>query len=272
MAVLHSQVLRPGGFSELFPAWARYPDAVLFAGGTSLIRSQGQELPKLPDNILSLEKIDELHRITRTERYLEIGAAVKLSDIIALGKTVPGAFSSTLLGIASPPIRNLATIGGNLCVCGDATAPMAALDARYELRSAGGIRWISANRFSSLPVNLSPQEMLSRIRIPLEQWTYTIYRKFHALTENDGGVLLMLIQNQKDILVKIQIVFAGKTLFRDKNSETYLEGKALPLDRKDAFHYRDLWKTYLEGLGKPGPLLRSKIINGIEAGILGLAD
>ncbi|MDR2313504.1 MAG: FAD binding domain-containing protein [Spirochaetaceae bacterium] len=272
MAVLHNQVLRPGSFSELFPVWNRYPDAVLFAGGTALIRSQGRELPKLPDNILSLERIDELHRITRTERYLEIGAAVKLSDIIALGKIVPDAFSGALRGIASPSVRNLATIGGNLCVCGDATAPMAALDARYELRSAGGIRWISANRFSSLPMNLKAQELLSRIRIPLEQWTYTIYRKFHSPPENDGGVLLILVQNQKDILAKIQIVFAGQTLYRDKNSETFLEGKALPLDRKDAFHYRDLWKTYLEGLGQPGPLLRSKIINGIEAAILGLSD
>jgi CO/xanthine dehydrogenase FAD-binding subunit len=273
MAVLHNQVLRPPNFSELFSAWNRYPDAVPFAGGTSLIRSQGREPPQLPGNILSLEKIDELGRITRTERYLEIGAMVRLSEIITLGKIVPDAFSGTLKGIAGPQVRNLATIGGNLCTAGDAAAPMTALDARYELRSAGGSRWISAIRFSSLPDSLGAQELLTRIRVPLDQWNYTVYRKLSSPDSQDkGGVLIILVKNQKDILTKIQIVYAGETLFRDKNSETFLEGKALPLDRKDALHYGELWETYLAGLGKPGPLLRTAIINGIRAGILGLAD
>jgi CO/xanthine dehydrogenase FAD-binding subunit len=153
---------------------------------------------------------------------------------------------------------------------------MAALDARYELRNAGGSRWISAIRFSSLPGNINSQELLTRIRIPLDQWNYTVYRKFQPLDSGgEGGVLLLLVQNQKDILTKIQIVFSGikaGTLLRDKNSETFLEGKALPLDRRDAVHYKELWENYLSGLGKPGPLLRAKIINGIEVGILGLAD
>jgi CO/xanthine dehydrogenase FAD-binding subunit len=282
MAVLYNQVLRPSNFSELFSSWNRYPDAVPFAGGTTLIQSQGWRLPELPANILSLEKIDELRRITRTERYLEIGAMVKLNEIIALGKTVPEAFSRTLRGIAGPQVRNLATIGGNLCISGDASAPMAVLDARYELRSAGGSRWISGIRFSSLPGSLNAQELLTRIRIPLDQWNYTVYRKFQPLDSGgEGGVLLLLVQNQKDILTKIQIVFAGINfeirasnlgILRDKNSESFLEGKALPLDRRDAVHYKELWETYLSGLGKPGPLLQAKILNSIEAGILGLAD
>jgi CO/xanthine dehydrogenase FAD-binding subunit len=291
MAVPYNQVLRPSNFPELFSAWNRYPDAVPFAGGTALIQSRGWRLPELPANILSLEKIDELRRITRTERYLEIGAMVKLNEIIALGKTVPDAFSSTLRGIAGPQVRNLATIGGNLCISGDTSAPMAALDARYELRSATGSRWISGIRFSSLPGSLNAQELLTRIRIPLDQWNYTVYRKFQSLdSDGEGGVLLLLVKNQKDILIKLQIVFAGinlektpvsnhgtpvsnhGTLLSNKNSETFLEGKALPLDRRDVVHHKELWETYLSGLGKPGPLLRAKIINGIEAGILGLAD
>jgi CO/xanthine dehydrogenase FAD-binding subunit len=273
MAVLYNQVLRPPNFSELFNTWTRYPDAVPFAGGTFLIRSQSRELPRLPANILSLEKIDELGRITRTERYLEIGAMVRLSGIIALGKIVPDALSATLKGIAGPQVRNLATIGGNLCTGGDAAAPMSALDARYELRSPGGSHWVSAIRFSSLSDTLGVRELLTRIRIPLDQWNYTVYRKLNSPdSENEGGVLIILVKNQKDILTNIQVVYAGETFLRDKNGETFLEGKALPLDRKDILHYGELWETYLTGLGKPGPLLRAQIINGIRAGILGLAD
>jgi CO/xanthine dehydrogenase FAD-binding subunit len=150
---------------------------------------------------------------------------------------------------------------------------MSALDARYELRGPGGSRWISAIRFSTLSDTLEARELLTRIRIPLDQWNYTVYRKFDPPDSGDeGGVLIILVKNQKDILTNIQIVYAGETLLRDKNSETFLEGRALPLDRKDILHYGELWETYLAGLGKPGPLLRSRIINGIRAGILGLAD
>ncbi|MDR3343827.1 MAG: FAD binding domain-containing protein, partial [Treponema sp.] len=191
MAVLHNQVLYPVNYTELFSSWSRFPDAIPFAGGTSFLRYSGA----FPKNILSLERIDELHRITRTERYLEMGAMVKLNEIIALGKTVPSALSRTLMGIASQQVRNLATIGGAVCqknrLVSDVAAPMAALDARYELRTAKESRWISALRFSTVAESLGQRELLTRIRIPLELWNYTICRKFKScdLDGEYGGVL-----------------------------------------------------------------------------------
>jgi CO/xanthine dehydrogenase FAD-binding subunit len=296
MAVLHSQVFFPANLAELFSAWNRFPDAVPLAGGTSFLRLAAQELPELPQNILSLEHIDELRRVTRTERYLEIGAMVRLSDITALGKIVPAALSETLLGIAGPQLRNLATIGGNICSVGipgggiDAAAPMAALDARYELRGAAQSRWISALRFSSFEYSeeghaknaqpaafrplLAPRELLTRIRIPLDQWDATVYRKFHLrdLENECAGVLVFILKNEKNILTDIRAVFAGSCLLRDRNSEIFLEGRKLPLDQKDVFHYCGLWENYLSGLEKPGPLLKSKLLNSIEACVTGLAD
>ncbi|MDR2471023.1 MAG: FAD binding domain-containing protein [Treponema sp.] len=267
------QVLRPGTLPELFASWSRFPGAVPFAGGTELIRRSGNVLPSLPAVILSLEKLDELRRITRTERYLEIGAMVRLSEIIALEKSFPEALSAALRGIAGPQARNLATTGGSVCTGGDTAAPLAALDARYELRSAAGGRWVSALRFSPAET-LGERELLTRIRIPLAEWNYTVYRKFHpGDSGGEGGILVLLARNQKDLLSKIQAVaWTGGAPLREKNSETFLEGKALPLDRRDARHYGKLWENYLNGLGRPGPLLRSKIVNSIEAGILGLAD
>jgi CO/xanthine dehydrogenase FAD-binding subunit len=279
MDALHNQVFFPSTLNELFSAWARFPDSVPYAGGTGLLRGQGKTALSLPRNILSLENLDELHRISRTERYLEIGAMKKLNEIINLGKIIPEALTKTLLGIAGPQVRNLATIGGNLCHpthSMDAAAPLAALDARYELRTANQSRWISASRFSSFPgaTALESQELLTRIRIPLEQWDSSIYKKFRAGDCDDefGGVLVFLARNQKNILTDIRLIFAGESILRDKNSEALLGGKQLPLDRKDAVHFAELWQTYLLGLGKPSPLLRAKLINTIKRGILDLAD
>jgi CO/xanthine dehydrogenase FAD-binding subunit len=273
----HSQVFFPLTLQELFSAWARFPSAVPFAGGTELIRNQGRSSLSLPLNILSLDKLEELRRITRTERYLEIGSMAKISEVINQGKTVPAALRQTLQGIAGPQIRNIATIGGNICHSSrrlDTSAPMIALDARYELRTSQGSRWISASRFSSFdgPLAFNPQELLTRIRIPLEHWNYSIYKKFSDSYPGgrSGGVVVFLIQAEKNILTDIRMVFAEKTIFRDKNSETFLAGKRLPLEKKDVLHYIELWESYLSGVELSGELLRLKLLNFIESSIITL--
>jgi CO/xanthine dehydrogenase FAD-binding subunit len=279
MDVPYNQVFFPLSLQELFSAWGRFPDAVPFAGGCELLRNQGRQILTLPHNILSLDRLDEIHRITRTERYLEIGAMVKINEIIHLGKIVPPALAQSLEGIAGPQLRNLITIGGNICHPSrrmDASAPMIALDARYELRSASSLRWISASRFSSLPgpLALNPQEILTRIRIPLDQWNYTVYRKLRDPQADDRleGGIVFIARIQKNILTDLRVVFAGKTVLRDKYSETSLSGKHLPLDRREALHFVELWQTYLSAVEDIDPLLRAKLLNFIETAILGLTD
>jgi CO/xanthine dehydrogenase FAD-binding subunit len=278
MDVPHSQVFFPGNLPELFSAWSRYPNAVPFAGGTELLWGQGKTTVTLPLNILSLDKLADLHHITRTERYLEIGAMVKISEIINLGKTVPEVLRQTLNGIAGPQLRNIATIGGNICHTSrrmDASAAMIALDARYELRTAQGTRWISASRFSafSSPLIFNSQELFTRIRIPLEQWDYSIYKKFESpyVGIESGGVAVFLVRVQKNILTDIRMVFAERAILRDKNSESFLAGKRLPLDRKDALHYVELWKTYLSAIELSGELIKAKLLNFIESTIIDLS-
>jgi CO/xanthine dehydrogenase FAD-binding subunit len=278
MDAQHNQVFFPAVLPELFAAWTRFPDAVPFAGGAELLWNQGKPILTLPRNILSLEQLEELHRITRTERYLEIGAMVRISEIIRLGKSIPEALTRSLLSIASPQLRNLITIGGNICNPLrrlDTSAPLIALDARYELRTAVNTRWVSASRFSALPgpLALNPQELLTRIRIPLEQWHYTVYKKFtnqHPMDESGGAVFMARIE--KNILTDLRVVFAGQILLRDKNSETILTGKQLPLDRRDAEHFTERWQTYFSAIEGLGFMLRAKFLNFIESCISSLSD
>jgi CO/xanthine dehydrogenase FAD-binding subunit len=287
---IHNQVFSPAGFQELFAAWNRFPDAVPFAGGTDIIRAQGKRVPTLPQNILSLEKIEELRHITRTERYLELGAAVRLSEIINLGKIVPDILTRTLEGIAGPQLRNLATIGGNLCHrdCRlDASAPMTALDAHYELRTAQTTRWISASRFASLPgpPALAPQELLTRIRVPLDQWNYSRYRKFKPGGAGESGnVIVFILKNQKNLLADLRVVYSGNIILQDRNCETFLIGKRLPLNRKEAQDFIESWKRYLLAMesaaenaagglsARQAALLKVQIINFIENAVMEIAD
>jgi CO/xanthine dehydrogenase FAD-binding subunit len=290
MAAPHNQVFFPVTSQELFTAWTRYPDAVPFAGGTGIIWGQNKSVLSLPANILSLDRLEELRHITRTERYIEIGAMVTINEILNMGKIVPEAFTQALRSIAAPQVRNLATIGGNICfstVRLDASAPLIALDARYELRTASQVRWISASRFSSLPgpLALNSQELLTRIRIPLEPWNYSLYKKFtdpYAEYKGDGvfpaspaascGAIVFIVRIRKNILTDIRVVFAGETIVQDRNSEVFLSGKQLPLNREDADHFVRLWSTCLSAVESPGPMTRSKMLNFIESCIMKLAD
>jgi CO/xanthine dehydrogenase FAD-binding subunit len=279
MAVpLNQQVFFPENFQELFSAWARYPQAVPYAGGTGLVRRQGRQMLKLPPIILSLEKLPELQRVTRTERYLEIGAMVRINEILRLGKVVPEALSLCLEGIAPPPLRNIATVGGNICYPArklDLSAPMIALDAHYELRNSQNSRWISATRFSSPPgpPAINGQELLTRIRIPLDQWNYSVYRKFKDPHSGESaGVMVFIMKNQKNVLTDIRIVYAAETILRDKNSEASLTGKQRPLNRRDAQSFMEQWRTFLFAQRSPAPLTRAELLNFIESNILSIAD
>jgi len=276
MADLPSQVFFPSGFQELFSIWSRFPDAAACAGGTGFINTQGQRVPIINPNIISLDKMEDLRKISRTERYLEIGALVKLNQIINLGKIVPEALTRCLLCIADPQVRNQASIGGNICFPFhklDVSAPMVALDAQYELRTAQAARWISAARFSSMPgpSALADQELLTRIRVPLEPWAFTGYRKFNALDGEGRGAILFIMRNEKNILTNIRVVYSGKTILREKNSETMFLGKRLPVSRKDADAFAECWRNYLSGM-KEMELTKSRIINFIKTMLRQISD
>jgi CO/xanthine dehydrogenase FAD-binding subunit len=275
---LNQNLFRPANLQELFNDWDRCPDAVPFAGGTQILRFQGNRVAEFPRNILSLERLEELHRVTRTERYLEIGAMVTLNEIIQLGKIVPEVFTRCLEGIGGSQIRNLATIGGNLCNGSrrlDASAPMIALDAHYELRTAASARWIAASQFSAFPgpLPLNPKELFTRIRIPLEQWDYSLYKKFKPLpSEEEGSGMVFIIRNQNNVLTNLRIVFVGDLVLEDTNAKTLLIGKRLPLDRKDARRFIEQWEASVTTLPQLGDFLQAHIINFIETSVLSLSD
>jgi CO/xanthine dehydrogenase FAD-binding subunit len=272
-----NQVVIPSSFQELFAAWNRFPDAVLYAGGTNLIGKQEKNILDLPPVFLSLDKIEELHRITRTEQYLEIGSMVKLNRLIKLGKIVPDVLCSCLKKIAGVQLRNIATIGGNICSTSrllDLPAPLTALDAQYEFRNASNAtRWVSAARFHSEEhTTLEKHELLTRIRLPLHQWDYTIYKKFFCEDYFNSETLVFLAKTQKNLLSDIRVIYKGKAIFRNKEGEDILNGKYLPLNRKTANEFLISWLVYLDKRPEISKFSKNSLINSIEEYIMDMSE
>lgn len=281
MAGLHNQVFSPTTLGDLFSSWARYPDSVLYAGGTDLIRDQGERNFRLPRNIISISGLEELHHISRTERYLEIGAAVTLSGILSLGKIVPDILRAALSEIANPQVRNLATIGGNVCCRTrrlDSFAALTVLDARLELRTSTGTRWVSAGRFApeaGSPL-LEPMEMLTRIRVPLESWNYSLYQRIGGvgIPSEDTAAFAFIARTERDILSEVRLAMAGTELVRDRSIENAVVGKSLPLSRKEASGFYERWRDRLNALDAPFPtgLMRDRFLNLVRRSIEALSE
>jgi len=254
---LTTQVFFPSSFQELFSVWSRFPEAVPCSGGVEFLRRQGSRVPLFPASVLSLDRMKELRRVSRTERYLETGAAVTFNEIIALGKAVPAALLAALLAAGDRQLRNSLTIGGSVCNSRgpfDAAAPLTVLDAHYELRSASGSRWLAASRFHApAPEDKTAaaperREILTRIRIPLEEWDYSLCRKLAGSGGGRGGSAFLLARQQKNTLTSLRVLFAGNTLVRDKAGEAALTGKKLPLSGKDTGLFIDTWSALLASL------------------------
>jgi len=272
-----SQVFFPVSFHELFSAWNRFPAAVPYAGGTDHNWMQGKNIFKLPSVILCLDKLQELHRITRTEHYLEIGSMVRLNKIIWLGKVVPDILRICLENIGGFQLRNIATIGGNICSTSrllDLPAALTALDAQYELRNAHSSRWLSASRFHSKEehASLESQELLTRIRLPLHQWDYSIYKKFLTDDFFNSEALVFLANAQKSVLSDIRVVYKTVSIIRNKNGEDILNGKFLPLSRRTADDFLANWVEFLNDRRDVSEFSKNALLAGIEENVYNLTE
>jgi CO/xanthine dehydrogenase FAD-binding subunit len=280
MSVNGDSFFLPASLTEFFADWFKAPLAEPFSGDALQLAGQGRQHIEIPPQYISLDFIDELKKITRTERYLEIGSKATLRDILKLGRSVPKVLRQVLEGAASPFLHPLISFGA--CVHpknqrSEIVAALTALEARYELRSSPtASRWISASRYTALVEQgaMSGRELLTRIRVPLDEWNYSIYRKFRQMDDLDvcSMTFLLLTRIQKDILTDIRVAVAAGTVYREKSAESFLAGKHLPLAERDAELFVSLWRDYFAGIEALSPMQREIAASCIESSIAHFID
>jgi 4-hydroxybenzoyl-CoA reductase subunit beta len=113
------QLLRPRKLEETIELLAKHPgDTRIVAGGTDLLPSMKQKL-FTPAYVLDLRGVIELQGITQTaDGGVTIGALTLLSAIEhsqVIRREYPVLYEAART-VASPVIRNMATLGGNICL------------------------------------------------------------------------------------------------------------------------------------------------------------
>ena len=92
--------------------------AKAIAGGTDLLGVlKDKILPEYPEVVVNLKTITGMDKIEETEEGLKVGANVTLTEIVKsdIIKERYPALGQAAYSVASPLIRNQATIGGNVC-------------------------------------------------------------------------------------------------------------------------------------------------------------
>ena len=124
--------------------------AVYVAGGTDvMVQIKNREI--LPSALISLRNIPDLARI-EINGGARIGALTTIADITrhpTLSQSFP-ILMEAARRIGSVQIRNVATIGGNLCncsPCADMALSLLVLDAKIRLQSSGATREVPIDDF-----------------------------------------------------------------------------------------------------------------------------
>ena len=111
------------------------PQTMPLAGGTDLLPNMKRR-QQVPKTLMSLSRIAELHETNLKDTGPRLGACATLSEIAADPRLRNGmtALAQAASFVATPQIRNMATLGGNLCL--DTRCNY--YDQNYEWRKAIG--------------------------------------------------------------------------------------------------------------------------------------
>ena len=147
-------------------------DARVVAGGTALVTMMRQRLVR-PDCLMSLRDVEGLNRIEAASGGIRLGALVthRQAEVSPLVTERLPVLSETFRRVATVRIRHMATVGGALAHADpnqDPPVTLMALDARVEIRSAGGQRELPLSAFfrDYYETALEPGELVTAVTVP----------------------------------------------------------------------------------------------------------
>jgi carbon-monoxide dehydrogenase medium subunit len=216
-------------------------EAKVKAGGTDLLPMM-KARTVVPHHIIGLKNTGYMDYITYDEtRGLRVGAMVTHQAIAdsPLVKEKFEVLATACRKVGTPQIRNLGTIGGNLCNAApsaDSAPALICLSAKVKLVSLDGERSIFIEDFFKGPgeTALSPSELLIEIQVtdPLLH-SGAVYLKHTFRSAIDlaavGVAVMIILDSTNEVCkdVRIALGAVAPTPIRARRAEDFLRGKAL---------------------------------------------
>ena len=270
-------IYTPKNLSEALSLLNAHPFSEVYAGGTGRLPDSQDETLRLGKTTLSLHLLEELRKVGLGERSFDLGAGLTLNQVSLAGKNiVDPILRKAVLQIGSQALRNLATLGGNLCQkghFGDLFPVLYTLGAQFEFKSLRSSRWVAAPAAQDSEA-LLPQhgELMTRVRLPQETWQKSFYERIgHYRTPWDERLsMVCLAKIKEDVLTQFRLCFflpqAG--LVRDRKMEAELSGQSLPLGPKERQNVLAAIQNAVEALPRAPTAFQRERINQMTRWIL----
>lgn len=216
-------------------------EASVIAGGTDLLpRMKDRQLN--PKHLISLKSIPGLRGIQVNGDSLVIGALTTVSELVSSGLVAEKAplLSQAAALLASVHIRNVATVGGNLCNAApsaDLAPALLVLEARARIAGPGGERVVPLEKFFSGPgeTALAKGEILSGLEVPIPAgasggWycKYSLRRAMDIAVVGAAVLLTLDQRGERCLEARIALGAVAPTPFRVRQGEKALiAGEAL---------------------------------------------
>ncbi|EMG38004.1 aerobic-type carbon monoxide dehydrogenase, middle subunit CoxM/CutM-like protein [Desulfocurvibacter africanus PCS] len=236
-----SRVLLPTSLGELWAIQGDEPGCAVFAGGTDLLVRKRAGIAQ-GDPLVCLERIPELREIQESNGLLRIGAGITHTACSASPLVIKHApvLALALRRIGSPQVRNMGTMGGNICTAspaGDSLPSLHILKAEVVLRSRESERALPLADFIRGPgkTDLRPGEILTEVRIPsavdfqVQHFEKVGQRNAQAIAVVSLAALVRL--NRRGIVEEVRLALGsvGPTVVRPREAEEALAGRRLSL-------------------------------------------
>lgn len=240
-----NHLYEPASVAEAIEMRKNHPDAKVIAGGSDLL-VQLRDGVNAGCDFISIYLLDELRGITvNAQGDIHIGALTSFSKITKsplIQKYVPvlGDAADTVGG---PQIRNIGTIGGNICnghTGADTASTLFALDAVIEVTGPDGTYEVPIDEFykSTGGVDLKLAELLTAVIIPKQCYENYVgaYCKYAARNAMDvdivGCSVNVKLSEDKKTLTDVRLAFGvvGPNPVRVCDAENKVKGCKVSLN------------------------------------------
>ena len=228
-------VLLPTTIEAAAKLKAKYKDLRVVAGATDLGVQVNKGRTKLRA-VMSLQNIPSLWQIKRTKTSIIVGARVNLTALQQHIEHHDPELSRILNIFASPQIKNIGTLVGNVVngsPIGDTIPYLMAMDAKVRVRGAKGKRAIPISEFylGYKKLALRPNELVESIEIPHlnKRETIKLYKVSLRKDLDISAVTLAVRLGGSKEIETARVVFGGvgPTVVRLKDIEKAWIGKSL---------------------------------------------
>ncbi len=218
-------------------------NTIVLAGGTDLMPQDHAGRVRPADTLLNIRRVGELRGITVEAVHLVLGALTTVTELLTdpLVRRHAPLLTEAADHFASDQVRNMATLGGNLCNASPASdmAPaLLALDAEVALASLAtdgsiAVRWLPLDGFFTAPGKTlrEAHELLSAVRLPLPATgQFSRLHKAGVRPALDIATIAIALSAQRDAdgslhTVRLALGAVGPTPMRARAAEALLEGK-----------------------------------------------